>query len=137
VRKEEEEVEESGSLASENRPKEGWIYSMKMYIVSLQRCCEHRSSISFSWSLMTIYEFIEIFILRFLFIITNYRNFMFYPRRATKKLFWNCISTFIFFNRFLFSALFYIIYPSIRNRVFPSDKQDIYRNSWLFLDMID
>jgi len=66
----------------------------------------------------------------------NYRNFMFYPRCATKKLFWNVVSALLFFSIASYFPL-YIIYPSIRNRVFPSDKQDIYRNNWLFLDMID
>lgn len=73
---------ESGSLARENRPKEGWIYSVKMYIVSLYNDAA-RTDVQSPFPLIivtltTIYEFVEIFIMRrCLFIITEPSDFYF------------------------------------------------------------
>lgn len=92
--------------------------------------------------LMTIYnfyEFIEIFMRRFPFIIIieSLEFHVLSGRNPIRRKSFEIVLALLFFFIASYLPLFYIIYPLIWNQVFPSDKQDIYRNDWLFLDIID
>lgn len=48
--KEQRVWKEEESIGLENRPKEGWIYSIKVYIVSVQQYREPGDQFSSPWS---------------------------------------------------------------------------------------